>query len=63
MPSFHIFLTRYSSALTRSSFPETLLCYALNKVIDIIHFFLFKYIFLLLKSLRIELIYHLILNV
>ena len=29
----------YSSALNRSSFPETLLCYALNEVIDIIHFF------------------------
>ena len=29
----------YSSALNRSSFPETLLCYALNEVIDVIHFF------------------------
>ena len=51
MPLFHIFSTHCSSALTRSYFPETLLCYALNEFIDIIHFFLFKYIFLLLKSL------------
>ena len=29
-----------------------LLCYALNKVIDVIHFFLSKQIFLLLKSLQ-----------
>ena len=42
IPSFCIFLTHYSSALNRSSFPETLLCYALNKVIDVIHFFLSK---------------------
>ena len=42
IPSFHIFLTHYSSALSRSSFPETLLCYALNEVIDVIHFFLSK---------------------
>ena len=39
---FVYFLTHYSSGLNRSSFPETLLCYALNKVIDIIHFFLSK---------------------
>ena len=32
----------YTSALKRSSFPETLLCYALNEVIDVIHFFLSK---------------------
>ena len=42
IPSFRIFLTHYSSALNRSSFPETLLCYALNEVIDVIHFFLSK---------------------
>ena len=42
IPSFCIFLTHYSSALNRSSFPETLLCYALNEVIDVIHFFLSK---------------------
>ena len=41
IPSFCIFLTHYSSALSRSSFPETL-CYALNEVIDVIHFFLSK---------------------
>ena len=40
--SFSIFLTHYSSALNRSSFPETLLCYALTEVTDIIHFFLSK---------------------
>ena len=32
-PSFCIFLTHYSSVLN-SSFPETLLCYAMNEVID-----------------------------
>ena len=42
IPSFCIFLTHYSSALSRSSFPETLLCYALNEVIDVIPFFLSK---------------------
>ena len=42
MPSFRIFLSHYSKALNRSSFPETLLCYALNEVIDVIHFFLSK---------------------
>ena len=42
IPSFCIFLTHYSSVLNRSSFPETLLCYALNEVIDVIHFFLSK---------------------
>ena len=53
-----MFLTYYSCALNRYSFPETLLCYTLNKVINIIHFFLSKYIFLLLKLLLgIELIY------
>ena len=58
IPSFRIFLTHYSSALNRSSFPETLLCYALNEVIDVIHLFLSKYVFLFLKSLlRIELIH------
>ena len=51
MPSFRIFLTQYSSGLNRSSFPETLLCYALNEAIEVIHFFLSKWIFLLLKSL------------
>ena len=40
--SFRIYFTHYSSALDRSSFPETLLCYALNEVIDVIHFFLSK---------------------
>ena len=39
IPSFRIFLTGYFSALNRSSFPETLLWYALNEVIDVIHFF------------------------
>ena len=39
IPSFRIFLTHYSSALNRSSFSETLLCYALDEVIDVIHFF------------------------
>ena len=39
---FVYFLTHYSSGLNRSSFPETLLCYALNEAIDIIHFFLSK---------------------
>ena len=43
-------LTHYSSALNRSSFPETL-CYELNEVIDVIHCFLSKKIFFLLKSL------------
>ena len=43
-------LTHYSSALNRSSFPETL-CYELNEVIDVIQCFLSKKIFLLLKSL------------
>ena len=42
IPLFRIFLTHYSSALDRSPFPETLLCYALNKVVDVIHFFLSK---------------------
>ena len=50
IPSFHIFLTHYSSALNRSSFPESLLCYALNEVIDVIHFLLSKQVFFLLKS-------------
>ena len=40
IPSFRIFII---------PFPETLLCYALKEVIDVIHFFLSKYI-LLLKS-------------
>ena len=35
-------LTHYSSALNRSSFPETLLCYVLNAVINVMHFFLSK---------------------
>ena len=42
IPSFRIFVTHYSSGVNRSSFPETLLCYALNEIIDIIHFFLSK---------------------
>ena len=44
IPSFRIFLTHYSSALNRSSFPETLLCYALNEVIDVMHFFHSHYV-------------------
>ena len=39
IPSFCIFLTHYSSVLNRSSFPETLLSYALNEVTDVMHFF------------------------
>ena len=49
--SFCIFLTHYSSVLNRSSFPETLLSYALNKITDVIHFFHSKQIFFLLKPL------------
>ena len=36
---FRIYFTHYSSALNRSSFRETLLCYAVNEVTDSIHFF------------------------
>ena len=42
IPSFCIFLTHYSSTLNRSFLPESLLCYALIEVIDVIHFFLSK---------------------
>ena len=42
IPLFSIFLTHYSSSLSRPSFPETSLCYALNQVIDVTLFFLFK---------------------
>ena len=42
IPSCCIFLTHDYSELNRSSFPETLLCYALNEVTDVIHFFLSK---------------------
>ena len=51
IPSFRISLTHCSCALNRSSFLQTLLCYALNEVIDVMYVFLSNQIFLLLKSL------------
>ena len=42
IPLFQIFLTHYYGSLNRYYLPETSLCFALNKLIDVLLFFLFK---------------------